>query len=48
VQYLRDIERQDVQQRIRAEILGSRQQTKHELQAEQHHGDGEVPVSDCL
>ena len=30
------------------EVLGGRQQAEHQLQAEQHHGDGEVPVGDRL
>ncbi len=48
VDHLGDIERQDVQQRIRPQVLGRRQQAEHQLQTEQHHGDGEVPVGDRL
>ncbi|EWS63199.1 hypothetical protein Y695_03568 [Hydrogenophaga sp. T4] len=48
VDHLGHIERQDVQQRIGAEVLGGRQQAKHQLQPEQHHGHGEIPVGNRL
>ncbi len=45
---LRDIEGQDVEQRVGTQVLGGRQQAEHQLQAEQHHRDGEVPVGNRL
>ena len=40
------VEGQDIQQGVGTDVLGGRQQTEHQLQAEQHHGDGKVPVGD--
>jgi len=48
VDHLGHVERQDVQQRVRPDVFGRRQQAEHQLQAEQHHRDGEVPVGDRL
>src|SRR5690606_7875929 len=45
---LRDVERQDVEQRVGTEILRRRQQAEHDLQAEQHDRDREIPVGDGL
>src|SRR5690554_2251111 len=46
VDRLGHVKGQYVQQRVGAEVLGGRQQTEHQLQAEQHHGYSEVPVGD--
>ncbi len=46
--HLGHVERQDVEQWVGPQVLRSGQQAKDQLQAEQHHGDGEVPVRDGL
>jgi hypothetical protein len=42
------VEREKIQKRVRPQVLARSEQPEYQLQAEQAHGDSEIPVCDRL